>query len=101
MTLSCQECKQQLLDDPAQPFYDRQRHSYLPPLCYGCGNYEPPTEGVVKYKTVYLENLTDGQFLKLQAEVRNVQEKVEKLTLDKNIRYIYNTIGITDEKPVS
>ncbi len=42
---------------------------------------------IIQKETVYLENLTDGKFLQLQALVHSLQEKVERITTDKKKRY--------------
>ena len=67
--------------------WQRSRNPDFP--CFGCGDYEPiPTCNVVEGKTVYCENVTDGKFLKLQAEVRALKEKVEThITSSKRKQY--------------
>lgn len=49
----------------------------LQPICYYCGGYDPiPVYNVIEKRTIYCENVTDGMFLKLKAEVQNVKDKV-------------------------
>ena len=48
-------------------------------ICPDCRGYEPiPTYNVVERKMVYCENVTDGKFLKLQAEVAHLRDKLHK-----------------------
>lgn len=53
---------------------------------------QPP---IIERKTVFVENLTDGKFLKLQALVHNLSEKLEKhLTSTKKKQYRDNNTYI-------
>ena len=59
------------------------KFGYMPSDC-PCSGYNPlPIVEVVERKTVYTENVTAGKFLKLQAEVRNLQDKIGRLTVVK------------------
>ena len=58
--------------------------------CYYCHGYNPvPIVNVIEKKTVYVENVTDGKFLKLQAEVRNLQDKIGRVTIGKKQKSRY------------
>jgi len=48
------------------------------------------TPPIIERKTVYRENLTDGKFLQLQAQVHSLQEKVNRLTTDKKKKSRYD-----------
>lgn len=39
----------------------------------------PPVPDVVEHKTVYVENVTDGQFLQLRAQVQDLKNRVDTL----------------------
>lgn len=58
---------------------------YYPSFCSRCSDYQPIVN-VLERKTVFLENLTDGQFLKLQAKVHDLEDKLRPIT-KKKTRY--------------
>jgi hypothetical protein len=70
-----------------QPFYvgDSPRFrgaksGYLPSLCRGCPDEPREKERVLESKTVFVERVTDGQFLRLKAIVDTLQDRVNRLT---------------------
>ena len=55
---------------------------YYPSFCSRCSDYIPQTN-VIERRTVYLENLTDGQFLRMQARLATLEDKLRPITKKK------------------
>lgn len=51
---------------------------YAPSYCNFCHDYKPIPNTIIN-ETYYVENVTDGKFLKLQAQVHTLSETVNKI----------------------
>lgn len=60
-----------------------EHHQFDP----GDNNFLPEIREVIENKTFFLENVTDGQFLKLKAQFNTLSEKVNKIGLNKKGQY--------------
>ncbi len=85
----------------SNPNFHYTRNGYLPSQCGDCPGFETnPIQNTVKKETVYIENLTDGQFLRLQALVANLRTTLQthitnQYTNKKSSSevYIYTSLG--------
>ena len=69
------------------------KFGYIPSDC-PCPGYNPlPVQNVIEKKTVYTENVTDGQFLKLQAEVYNLRENIVSHIAQSSKSYEYGELA--------
>lgn len=67
------------------PSFPSAKNGYLPSLCGDCPDFVPVvTQEIIERKTIYTENLTDGQFLQLQALVHNLRTTLQKHITNEN-----------------